>query len=288
MTDLPYTYTDEDDVALRVDRGVCTAYDRPGRVSVSFYAPKGEYAVRLARAVLAAAGDTGHEVVEVASVSHAIRSAEEEVARLTSERDRLRTAWESARRGRTQARAQLADARRYVRILGEQRADLRREVRAAETRLPEDDTVEPDGTDTTPVYESPQELAQEIEQLRTALKTAEADRDRYLAENATAYSQGVEDMRDAATTAAFEADLDTLPGLGRRVWALEQKVADLGETNIRSTELLTERIAQMERDAESAETRVDNLHAADGALARLAALEQQYRLHRRFTAQDDG
>lgn len=255
-TDLPYTYTDEDDVALRVDRGVCTAYDRPGRASVSFYAPKGEDAVRLAHAVLAAAGHTGHIVVSTEDSARAIRIRESvaaedmreraarvpaviassdplamrtvfeqifalplldgdtddrhpslcgdaqsdlppdqpatvhvatpegitpcgeghrdvtvtaripeatcltclrtlaqapqddltetsEVARLTSERDRYRTAWESARRGRTQARAQLADARRYVRILDEQRAarevttmaELADRVTALEDRL---------------------------------------------------------------------------------------------------------------------------------------------------------
>lgn len=48
---------------------------------------------------------------------------------LARERGRLRTAWESARRGRAQAREQLDDARRYVRILETQRADLRQEVR---------------------------------------------------------------------------------------------------------------------------------------------------------------
>ncbi len=53
----------------------------------------------------------------------------QEIERLTNERDRLRAAWKSARHGRAQTREQLEDARRYVRILEAQRADLRQEVR---------------------------------------------------------------------------------------------------------------------------------------------------------------
>lgn len=82
---------------------------------------------------------------------------------LAADRDRLRTAWESARRRarqqrdalreamiaetdrarrardryrneRNTARAELADARRWGRILEAQRADLRRELRAARKR----------------------------------------------------------------------------------------------------------------------------------------------------------
>ena len=52
-----------------------------------------------------------------------------ELARVRDDRDRHRTAWKSARHGRAQTREQLEDARRYVRILEAQRADLRQEVR---------------------------------------------------------------------------------------------------------------------------------------------------------------
>ena len=252
MTDLPYTYTDVDGDYLRIGKGAYTAYGPSSRKAVSVTTPTGEDAVRLAHAVLAAAGHTGHIVVSTEDSARAIRIRESVAAEDMRERAarvpaviassdplamrtvfeqifalplldgdtddrrpslcgdaqsdlppdqpatvhvatpegitpcgeghpdvtvsafipeascveclraialekggqsiRYRTAWESARRGRTQARAQLADARRYVRILGEQRADLRKQVSAAETRLPEDDTVDPD--DQAPSLES--------------------------------------------------------------------------------------------------------------------------------------
>ena len=280
MTDLPYTYTDVDGDYLRIGKGAYTAYDPSSRKAVSVTTPTGEDAVRLAHAVLAAAGHTGHIVVSTEDSARAIRIREsvaaedmreraarvpaviassdplamrtvfeqifalplldgdtddrrpslcgdaqsdlppdqpatvhvatpegitpcgeghpdvtvsafideatcveclrataiqksDQVIEVRRERDRLRTAWESARHGRTQqrdalrkarrardryrderntARAERAAARRYVRILEAQRADLRREVRAAETRLPEDDTVDPD--DQEPSLES--------------------------------------------------------------------------------------------------------------------------------------
>lgn len=121
MADLPYTYTDDDGDRLHINHPI----NHPG---ISFIAgsdvlsmepPTGEDAVALARAILAAAGNTGHLVV--------------------SEDDR-------------------DESRRYIRILEAQRADLRadlREVRAqsdrvaaveqrlAASRVSEGDMVEP-------------------------------------------------------------------------------------------------------------------------------------------------
>lgn len=104
---------------------------------------------------------------------------------LASERDRLRTAWESARRRAVNLRTQLGDARRWGRILEAQRAALRREVRAesaqvsaarderdqalraareATGRLPEEDMVEPG--DEVPALA---ELADRVAALETAV-----------------------------------------------------------------------------------------------------------------------
>lgn len=263
MTDLPYTYTDVDGDYLRIGKGAYTAYDPSSRKAVSVTTPTGEDAVRLAHAVLAAAGHTGHIVVSTEDSARAIRIRESVAAEDMRERAarvpaviassdplamrtvfeqifalplldgdtddrrpslcgdaqsdlppdqpatvhvatpegitpcgeghpdvtvsafipevscveclraialekggqiiRYLTAWESARRGRTQqrdalrkarrardryrderntARAERAAARRYVRILEAQRAELRQELRAAEARLPEVDMVE--------------------------------------------------------------------------------------------------------------------------------------------------
>lgn len=86
MTELPYTYTDRDGAELRIGRGYCTASDRTNHKTVSVNTPTGEDAVALAHTVLAAAGDTGHEVVEEGLVSRSLRSAEEEGARSMRER----------------------------------------------------------------------------------------------------------------------------------------------------------------------------------------------------------
>lgn len=295
MTDLPYTYTDEDDTKLEVEPGLISIHERDEPRAARVNAPTSEDAVALVRAVLASAGDTGHVVIsrdELTAIRRAdarsmreralaaiqprwdlqseaqaeardairaltllpdsdgttntqdgLRAPEPEAAYdqvmeerdtamewadrlaaaiapagvrgehsntnnpwqnaldyaagatstvhvatpegitpcgkghhdvtvaalipeitcveclrtvaiekggqivdLRRDRDRLRTAWHSARRGRTQAREQLADARRWGRILEAQRAELRTELRAAreETgRLPEEDLVEP-------------------------------------------------------------------------------------------------------------------------------------------------
>lgn len=124
---------------------------------------------------------------------------------LTSERDRLHTAWESARRGRAQAYRQLDDARRWGRILEAQRKDLRQELRAESTRvaalriayqaakdadLPEEDMVEP---------------GDEVTGLRELADRVAAIEQRLDEESAQSYSQGVEDMREQAMRAASDA-----------------------------------------------------------------------------------
>jgi hypothetical protein len=86
VADLPYTYTDSDGVALRVDRGIYTAYDRPGRTSVSVYAPKGDNAVRMARAILAADGHTRHRVISVAEIERHLSADAQDSARSMRER----------------------------------------------------------------------------------------------------------------------------------------------------------------------------------------------------------
>lgn len=83
MTDLPYTYKDSGGSELRIGRGYCTASDRANHKTVSVDTPTGEDAVAVARAVLAAAGDTGHEVISAKEIEW-LRA---ENTRLTRERD---------------------------------------------------------------------------------------------------------------------------------------------------------------------------------------------------------
>lgn len=74
MTDhLPYTYTDDDGDRLHVNHHISFI---AGSDVLSMEPPTGEDAVALARAVLAAAGDTGHLVVSVEDSSRAIRIRE--------------------------------------------------------------------------------------------------------------------------------------------------------------------------------------------------------------------
>lgn len=104
MADLPYTYTDDDGDRLHINHHI--SFIAAGSDVLSMEPPTGEDAVALARAILAAAGNTGHLVV--------------------SEDDR-------------------DESRRYIRILEAQRADLRQELRAAREvtgRLPEEDLAE--------------------------------------------------------------------------------------------------------------------------------------------------
>lgn len=134
---LLYTYSNYNGDVISVEGDFITAYcgDTGGQV-IAMLTPLGDKAVALARAILTSAGNTGHEVIssqEIGAKNCPVYETPQELAqeieRLTNERDRLRIAWESARRGRAQAREQLDDARRYVRILEAQRADLRQEVR---------------------------------------------------------------------------------------------------------------------------------------------------------------
>lgn len=72
MTDLPYTYTDVEGDVLRVDGGYITAFgDGSDGESAGVHAPQGAEAATLARAVLAAAGNTEHRVVHVADLTGA-------------------------------------------------------------------------------------------------------------------------------------------------------------------------------------------------------------------------
>lgn len=86
MTDLPYTYTDVDGDYLRIGKGAYTAYDPSSRKAVSVTTPTGEDAVRLAHAVLAAAGHTGHIVVSTEDSARAIRIRESVAAEDMRER----------------------------------------------------------------------------------------------------------------------------------------------------------------------------------------------------------
>lgn len=80
MTDLPYTYTDPDDdsIAVGVDHLVTTS----GTVRT----PTGADAAAFARAVLAAAGDTGHIVVSNAEMARWVYENRDECIRSMRER----------------------------------------------------------------------------------------------------------------------------------------------------------------------------------------------------------
>ena len=77
MTDLPYTYADADGDYLRIGKGAYTAYDPSAQQAVSVNTPTGEDAVAMARAVLAAAGDTGHRVISTEDLARFERKAAE-------------------------------------------------------------------------------------------------------------------------------------------------------------------------------------------------------------------
>lgn len=110
MTDLPYTYTDsgEDTLAVTKDPSgnrVITVREAFGgkKHKATVYAPTGEAAVALARAVLSAAGDTGHEVISAEELGRIIADAKQETRR------------------------QLDEAHSEIRQLLQQRSDLRKE-----------------------------------------------------------------------------------------------------------------------------------------------------------------
>ncbi len=89
--DLPYIHTHQDADGTEVITTVAHDLLMISAAGKSMWTcpPTGPDAVAFARAVLAAAGDTGHEVVSVASVSELARSAEEEGARSMRERATL-------------------------------------------------------------------------------------------------------------------------------------------------------------------------------------------------------
>src|SRR5690625_2986915 len=75
MTDyLPYTYTDDDGDRLHINHPGISFI--AGSDVLSMEPPTGEDAVALARAILAAAGNTGHIVVSTEDSSRAIRIRE--------------------------------------------------------------------------------------------------------------------------------------------------------------------------------------------------------------------
>lgn len=83
--DLPYTYTDSQGARLTIDGDlIYVAIDGIGSTGVD--TPTGEDAVAMARAVLAAAGDTGHEVVSIEDYARAWDAAIEAAARSMRER----------------------------------------------------------------------------------------------------------------------------------------------------------------------------------------------------------
>lgn len=118
--ELPHTYADPDFHRLHVADGLITI-TTPAMPSAAVDYPKGSDAVALARAILAAAGDTGHEVVSA-----------EDLARLTSERDAAHR--ESLDRAGTlgQTLRLRDDDQRTIRTLRRHLADLRVRVRGVE------------------------------------------------------------------------------------------------------------------------------------------------------------
>ena len=80
MTDLPYTYTDFDGDQMIVSPSWITIHD------AGVHAPSGDDAVALARAILAAAGNTGHEVVSEHQMEWRLRNAGTNCARSMRER----------------------------------------------------------------------------------------------------------------------------------------------------------------------------------------------------------
>lgn len=146
MSEKPYTYTDVDGDYLRVGKGAYTAYDPSAQQAVSVNTPTGEDAVALARAILTAAGDTKHRVVSEEWLTTVIKINREDAAR--SMRDRADTA-----------------ARQAVVVdrplnLAEQRASIVAAIRLLPLMADAPDT------EAAPVYESPEELAQEVARLR--------------------------------------------------------------------------------------------------------------------------
>ncbi|GAA0972584.1 hypothetical protein Q7689_00145 [Nocardiopsis tropica] len=129
---LPHTYTDDDGDALRVGHGTYTAYDALSGHSVGITAPTGQNAVELARAILAAAGDTGHVVVSIQGSERTIRIRESIAAETMRER-----AAETAYHDLSTENAEMADAIRKLPLLPDGVAALRNAAAIhAEARTP--------------------------------------------------------------------------------------------------------------------------------------------------------
>lgn len=95
MADLPYTYTDRDGDRLIVDATCVVIVEESDGAAVSTHVlgPGGADAVALARAVLAAAGNTGHVVVHKADLigaENAVVAMRQRAAHLTEYSDKTR------------------------------------------------------------------------------------------------------------------------------------------------------------------------------------------------------
>ena len=92
---LPYSHAAVDGDYLRIGKSAYTAYDPSGQQSVSVNTPTGADAVAMPRAVLAAAGDTGYAVVDVARTNNLMRMSKEYGARSMRERaiEEIRRTW---------------------------------------------------------------------------------------------------------------------------------------------------------------------------------------------------
>lgn len=98
--ELPYTYTDAATLTIDNTTGTWQISVWDDSEGASINAPTGPDAVALARAVLAAAGDTGHVVVEEAQVARQFKAEAAIAAR--SMRERAARVAEINRTGRTE------------------------------------------------------------------------------------------------------------------------------------------------------------------------------------------
>lgn len=200
MSDLPYTWTDANCDELRVTAyGVTVTYrDDEGEHSLQVLAPEGAAAVALARAALALAGDayliTTTETWDAVNAAHAEHGARSMRERAAACADDDPTADYDIKR-QILALPLLPDdggAECKCNVIDVEGPSIECPMHGADYRalplLPDDDT--------TPVCESPQELAEEIIRLRKDVEVLSADRD-------TAYDTGFSDglrMGDARAT----------------------------------------------------------------------------------------
>lgn len=203
MTDLPYTYTDsgKDTLAVTKDPSgnrVITVRETLGSKThqASVYTPTGAEAVKLARAVLAAAGDTGCEVVSIDDYARAWAAAIESAARSMRDRAAEAIVSEEQRYQDTLAHDPTS-AHLNGRITGLHRA---REIVSAQPLLPDgEDTFDSPAATDADTFEVTQGL--EHHHLRT-WTTPNSDGDRIAAleeglRQAQAAIRGLESRRTA-------------------------------------------------------------------------------------------